>query len=51
MENNKIHITVADPETRNAVTYRFKTWGEVVKFAKEKISKEHKDEVSLPKIT
>ncbi|MGI9028145.1 MAG: hypothetical protein ACR2FM_04905 [Candidatus Saccharimonadales bacterium] len=52
MDDKKIHITVTDEETRNAVTYRFDTWGETAKFAemqkfieKEK-NKEQKDEIS-----
>ncbi len=44
MDDKKIHITVTDEETRNAVTYRFDTWGEVAEFAKEKIDEEKDDD-------
>ncbi len=52
MNDKKIHITVTDEKTRDAVTYRFDTWVEIAKFAemqkfieKEK-NKEQKDEIS-----
>lgn len=35
MNDKQIHVTVRDEETRNAVTTRFDTWGEVIKFAEK----------------
>ncbi len=42
MKDKKIHVTVTDEKTRNAITYRFDTWDEVVKFAEKNKGKEEK---------
>lgn len=44
MDDNKIHITVTDPDTRNAITHRFDTWLEAWKFCDEQKRAEEKQE-------
>ncbi len=40
MDDKKIHVTITDEETRNAITYRFDTWGELIKFAEKQKPKQ-----------
>lgn len=42
MNDKKIHITITDPETRNAVTSRFDTWDEAAEYIEQQRREEEK---------